>query len=230
STIESQRQELQLLIAEQKDRDEVLSDIVTVHQSQFGAWEDNWQKILTLSEQCKLLKDKLNKKNEIIKSLIKRLKFLESQQNDSKTMIENTQKFKELSQKVTHSTVCSQALQEKNQRLPCSVSEQSVKTSQLQAGEPELKLKVTSVDEVILETTTSKFQKQESALGAAKMEEFIRNKEKQDLKLRLDELILETNKLKDDFCEKMRENSKEQEEIIHLKQENDCLRQELALA
>lgn len=57
-------------------------------------------------------------------------------------------------------------------------------------------------DEAILETTdyitefTSKFKKLESALRAAKTEEFSLNKEKQDLKLRLKELILETNKLK----------------------------------
>lgn len=57
-------------------------------------------------------------------------------------------------------------------------------------------------DEVILETTdhitefTSKFRKLESALRAAKTEEFSLNEEKQDLKLRLKELILETHKLK----------------------------------
>lgn len=56
--------------------------------------------------------DELNKRNEIIKSLTKRLKFLESQQNDSKTTFENTQqKFKELSQKVTDATVHCQALE-----------------------------------------------------------------------------------------------------------------------
>lgn len=57
-------------------------------------------------------------------------------------------------------------------------------------------------DEVILETTdhitefTSKFKKLESALRVAKTEEFSLNKEKQDLRLRLKDLILETNKLK----------------------------------
>ncbi|XP_053938312.1 coiled-coil domain-containing protein 62 isoform X2 [Cuculus canorus] len=218
STIERQRQELQLLIAELKDRDKELSDMVAMHQRQLRSWEDDRQKLLTLSEQCNLLKNELNKRNEIIKSLTKRLKFLESQQNDSK-MSENTQQnFKELSQK------------EKNQRTPCSVLELSAKTNHLQAGEQErftvLKLK----DELTIETTTSKSRKRESLLGGAKTEEFILNKERQDLELRLKELILETNKLKDDLCEKTKENNKQQEEILHLKQENECLRQELALA
>ncbi|KAM7090327.1 coiled-coil domain-containing protein 62 isoform 4-T8 [Ciconia maguari] len=124
---------------------------------------------------------------------------------------------------------------EKNQSLHCSVLELSAKTGQLQAREQELLTMLKLKDEVILETTdhitefTSKFKKLESALRAAKMEECSLNKEKQDLKLRLKELILETNKLKDDLCEKMKENNKQQGEIIYLRQENGCLRNELAL-
>ncbi|NXY49122.1 CCD62 protein, partial [Ceuthmochares aereus] len=229
----SQRQELQLLIVELKDRDKELSDTVAVHQRQLRSWEDDRQKTLTLSEQCNLLKNELNKKNEIIESLTKRLKFLESQQNDSKTGSENTQQnFKESSQKVTDETVCCQSLEagEKNQRFPRSVSELSAKTNQLQAGEQEHLAVLKLEDELSIETTTSKFRKQESLLGAAKTDEFIFDKERQDLELRLKGLILETNKLKGDLYEKTKENNKQQEEILHLKQENECLRQELALA
>ncbi|XP_040981657.1 coiled-coil domain-containing protein 62 isoform X4 [Aquila chrysaetos chrysaetos] len=235
STIQKQRRELQLLIAELKDRDKELNDMVAVHQRQLLAWEDDRQKILTLAERCNLLKNELNKRNEIVKSLTKRLKFLESQQNDSKTIENTPRKFKELSQKVTDATVHCQALEEKNQSLHCLVLELSAKTGQLQAREQELLTMLKLKDEAILETTdhitdfTSKFKKLESALRAAKIEEFSLNKEKEDLKLRLKELILETNKLKDDLCEKMKENNKQQEEIIHLKQENSCLRNELAL-
>lgn len=235
STIQKQKRELQLLIAELKDRDKELNDMVAVHQRQLLAWEDDRQKILTLAERCNLLKNELNKRNEIVKSLTKRLKFLESQQNDSKTIENTPQKFKELSQKVTDATVHCQALEEKNQSLHCLVLELSAKTGQLQAREQELLTMLRLKDEAILETTdhitdfTSKFKKLESALRAAKTEEFSLNKEKEDLKLRLKELILEINKLKDDLCEKMKENNKQQEEIIHLKQENSCLRNELAL-
>ncbi|XP_065548550.1 coiled-coil domain-containing protein 62 isoform X2 [Lathamus discolor] len=237
STIEKQRQELQLLIAELKDRDKELDDMVAVHQRQLLAWEDDRQKILTLAERCNLLSNELNKRNEIIKSLTRRLKFLESQQSDSKTTLESTQqKFRELSQKVTDATAHCQAVEEKNQSLHCSVLELSAKTGQLQAREQELLTMLKLKDEAILETTdhitdfTSKFKKVESALRAARMERFSLNKEKQDLKLRLKELVLGTNKLKDDLSEKVKENHKQQEEIIHLKQENGCLRNELALA
>ncbi|XP_010080625.1 PREDICTED: coiled-coil domain-containing protein 62 [Pterocles gutturalis] len=234
STIQKQRQELQLLIAELNDRDKELNDMVAVHQRQLLAWEDDRQKILTLAERCSLLNNELNKRNEIIKSLTKRLKFLESQQNDSKTTLENIQqKFKELSQNVTDATV--QALEDKNQSLHCSVLELSAKAGQLQAREQELLTMLKLKDETILETTdhitefTAKFKKLASALRAAKAEAFSLNKEKQDLKLRVKELILETNKLKDDLCEKTKENNKQQEEIIHLRQENSSLRNELAL-
>ncbi|KAM6297889.1 coiled-coil domain-containing protein 62 [Aegotheles albertisi] len=236
STVQKQRQELQLLIAELKDRDKELNDMVAVHQRQLLAWEDDRQKILTLGERCNLLNNELNKRNEVIKSLTKRLKFVESQQNANKTTLENTQqKFKELSQKVTDAAVHYQALEEKNQSLHCSVLELSAKTGQLQAREQELLTMLKLKDKVILETTdhitefTSKFRTLGSALHAAKMEELLLDREKQDLKLRLKELTLETNKLKDDLCEKMKENNKQQEEIIHLKQENDSLRNELTL-
>lgn len=54
----------------------------------------------------------LNERNAIIKSLTKRLKLLESQHNDSKITLENTQqKFKELTQKVSDSSVHCQALE-----------------------------------------------------------------------------------------------------------------------
>ncbi|KAM9371586.1 coiled-coil domain-containing protein 62 [Phaethornis superciliosus] len=234
STIQKQRKELHLLIAELKDRDKELDDMVAVHQRQLLAWEDDRQKILTLAERCNLLSNELNKRNEVIKSQNKRLKFLESQQN--KAILEKTQqKFKELSQKVTDATVLCQALEEKNQSLHSSVLELSAKTGQLQAREQELLTMLKLKDGVLLEATdhitefTSKFKKLEDALLAAKMEEFSLSKEKQNLKLRLKELTLETNKLKDDLSEKMKENNKQQEEITHLRQENAHLRNELTL-
>ncbi|XP_040432854.1 coiled-coil domain-containing protein 62 isoform X5 [Cygnus olor] len=235
STIEKQRRELQALIAELKDRDEELNAMVAVHQTERLAWEDDRQKILTLAERCALLNNELNKRNDVIKSLTKKLKLLESQQSDSKTICEITQqKFKELSQKLTDVTLHCQGLEEENQILRCSVLELSAKKGQLLAREQELLKKLELKGEAILETTdyitefTSKL-KLESALRAAKAEEFSLNKEKQDLRLRLRELILETDELKDDLCEKMKENNKQEEEIIHLKQENASLKNELAL-
>ncbi|NXS08616.1 CCD62 protein, partial [Neodrepanis coruscans] len=237
SIIKKHRQELQLLIAELKDRDRELNDMVAVHQRHIRAWESDRHKILTLAERCSLLTSELNDKNAVIKSLTRRLQFLESQQNDSKATLENTQqKFKELTQKVTDSSVHCQALEEKNQNLHCSILELSVKTGQLQAREQELLTMLKLKDNALLETTahitefTSKLKKLESALRAVKSEDFCLNREQKELKLTLKELILQTNKLKDVLSAKMEENSRQGEEILHLKEENGCLRSELALA
>ncbi|NWW47365.1 CCD62 protein, partial [Pedionomus torquatus] len=236
NTVQKHRQELQLLIAELKDRDKELNDMVAVHQRELLAWEDDRQKRLTLAERCNLLDNELNKRNDIIKSLTQRLKFFESQQNYSRATFEYTQqKFKDLSQKVTDAAVRCHTLEEKNRSLHKSILELSAKTGQLQAREQELLTVLKLKDELILETTdhitefASKFRKLESALRAARAEELRLNEENQDLTLRLKELILETNKLKDDLCEKIKENNKQEEEIIELRQENGCLRNELVL-
>ncbi|NXY15289.1 CCD62 protein, partial [Atrichornis clamosus] len=235
--IRRQRQELQLLIAELKDRDRELNDMVVVHQRHIQAWEDDRQNILTLAERCSLLTSELNERNAIIKSLHNKLKFLESEQDNDKTTLENTQqKFKELTQKVTDSSAHCEALEEKNQSLHCSVLELSAKTGQLQAREQELLTMLQLKDKALIETTdqitevASKFKKLESALRAAKSEEFSLNREQHDLKLTLKDLVFQVNKLKDVLSEKMKESSEQQAEIIHLRQENDCLRSELALA
>ncbi|XP_043354025.1 coiled-coil domain-containing protein 62 isoform X4 [Dermochelys coriacea] len=236
STIQKQRKELQLLIAELKDRDKELNDMVAVHQRQLLAWEDDRQKILTLAERCSRLENELHKRNEMIRTLTQRLKLLESQQNDRRTTLENTQqKLQELSQKATDTTLHCQALEEKNQSLNCSVLELSAKIGQLQAREQELITMLKLKDKDILEATshitefTSKFKKLESALRAAKMGESNINKEKQDFKLRLKQLTFEMNKLKDDLSEKTKENNEQREEIIRLKQENNYLKNELIL-
>ncbi|XP_024051935.1 coiled-coil domain-containing protein 62 isoform X1 [Terrapene carolina triunguis] len=236
STIQKQRKELQLLIAELKDRDKELNDMVAVHQRQLLAWEDDRQKILTLAERCSRLENELHKRNEMIRTLTQRLKVLESQQNDRRTTLENTQqKLQELSQKATDATLHCQALEEKNQSLNCSVLELAAKIGQLQAREQELITMLKLKDKDILEATnhitefTSKFKKLESALRAAKMGESSINKEKQDFKLRLKQLTFEMNKLKDDLSEKTKENNVQREEIIRLKQENDYLKNELVL-
>ncbi|NWT09469.1 CCD62 protein, partial [Vireo altiloquus] len=237
SIIKRQREELKLLIAELKDRDKELNDMVAVHESHIRAWQDERQKILALAERCSLLSSEVNERNAIIKSLNEKLKLLESQHNDSKITLENTQqKFKELTQKISDSSLHCQDLEKRNQSLHCSVLELSAKTGQLQARERELLAMLQHKDKALIETTdqiaevTSKFKNLEDALRAAKLEEFSRNKEQQDLKLTLNDIAIQVNKMKDVLSEKIKENSKHQEEISHLKQENGCLRSELILA
>ncbi|KAJ7309772.1 hypothetical protein JRQ81_007839 [Phrynocephalus forsythii] len=237
ATIQKQRKELQLLVAELKDRDKELDAMVAVHQRQLLAWEDDRQKRLTLAERSSKLEDELQKRNEIIKTLTKRLKFLESQQSDCKATLDNThQKLQELSRKAADTSHHCQALQEKNQALSHSVMDLSNKVGQLQAREQELLTMLNLKDNDILEASnhitefTCKFKKLERALQAARADEASVQREKQDFKLKLKELILETSKLKGDLSEKTKENNEQREEIIRLKQENGYLSNELMLS
>nr|XP_056715070.1 coiled-coil domain-containing protein 62 [Euleptes europaea] len=233
-TIQKQRKELQLLIVELKDRDKELNEMVAVHQRQLLAWEEDRQKILTFGERCSRTENELHKRNEMITTLTKRLKLLESQQSDRKMTLETTQReLQELSRKATDTSLHCQALEEKNQALNCSVMDLSNKVGHLQAREQELLTMLQLKDDDILEATNSitefasKLKMLESALRAARMEESSTSKEKQDIKLRLKELMLEIGKVKDDLSEKTKENNEQREDIIRLKQENNYLKNEL---
>ncbi|XP_058014712.1 coiled-coil domain-containing protein 62 isoform X2 [Ahaetulla prasina] len=234
--IQKLKKELQLVLAELKDRDKELNNMVAVHQRQFLAWEDDRQKILTLEERSSRLENELHKRNEMITTLTQRLKLLGSLQNDCSSTLENTQqKLQELSRKASDTSLQCQTLEEKNQTLVGSVLDLSHQVGQLQAREQELLTLLRLKDDDILEATnqitefTSKFKKLESALCACKIQERSFNEEKQNFKLRMKEAMLEANRLKGDLNEKIKENSAQREEIIQLKQENAYLSNELML-
>ncbi|XP_063171910.1 coiled-coil domain-containing protein 62 [Candoia aspera] len=229
-TIQKQRQELQLLIALLEERDKELNNTAAIHQKQFLAWKDDRQKILTLEERSSRLENELQKRNEMISTLTRRLKVLECQENDHKSTLESTQHvLQKLSQKASDQSLHCQTLEEKNQALTRSVMELSNKVGQLQAREEELQTMLSLKDNDILEAAnhiaefTSKFKKLEIALREAKN----MNKEKQDFKLKLKEVMLEASKLKEDLNGKTKENNAQREEIIQLKQENAYLSNEL---
>ncbi|NXO05472.1 CCD62 protein, partial [Rhinopomastus cyanomelas] len=216
STIQKQREAFQPLVAELQDADKELSDIVVAHQSDHLSWEGNGRKIPTLAEQCNILKNEVNKRNETIKSL--------------------TLKLDKMSQEITDATIQRQALEKENQSLEHDVLELSIKRGQLQAKERMLLAMLKMKDEVILERIdhitkfTTKFGQLASALHAAKIEKLSLNKENEDLKVRLRDLTPEAGMLKDHLSEKVKENKKQHEEIAHLKEENSSLREEAAIA
>ncbi|XP_042297964.1 coiled-coil domain-containing protein 62 isoform X2 [Sceloporus undulatus] len=173
----------------------------------------------------------------MITTLTRRLKLLESQQNDRKMTLENTQqKLQDLSKKASDTSLHCQALEDKNQALNSLVMELSSKVGQLQAREQELLTVLKLKDNDILEASNHisefmcKFKKLENALRAARMEEANVNKEKQDFIVRVKQLTLETNRLKSDLSEKTKESNEKREEIIRLKQENGFLNNELLLS
>ncbi|XP_040299915.1 coiled-coil domain-containing protein 62 isoform X5 [Herpailurus yagouaroundi] len=222
STIEKQRKELQLLIGELKDRDKELNDMVAVHQRQLLSWEEDRQKVLTLEERCsklegqkyississtllyasilKGLTGELHKRTEIIRSLTKKVKTLESNQTEYQAALQKTQlQLQEMAQKATHSSLLSEDLEDKDI--------------------------IEAVNHIA--DCSGKFKLLEHALRDAKMVETCIVKEKQDYKQKLKALKIEVSKLKEDLNEKTTENNEQREEIIRLKQEKSCLHDEL---
>nr|XP_014583039.1 coiled-coil domain-containing protein 62 isoform X6 [Equus caballus] len=203
STIEKQRKELQLLIGELKDRDKELNDMVAVHQRQLLSWEEDRQKVLTLEERCSKLEGELHKRTEIIKSLTKKVKTLESNQMECQTVLQKTQlQLQEMVQKATHSSLLSEDLEARNENLSNTLMELSAQVGQLQAREQALTTMIKLKDKDIIEAVnhisdcSGKFKLLEHALRDAKMVESCIVKEKQDYKQKLKALKIEINKLK----------------------------------
>ncbi|XP_008048599.1 coiled-coil domain-containing protein 62 [Carlito syrichta] len=234
STIEKQRKELQLLIGELKDRDKELNDMVAVHQRQLLSWEEDRQKVLTLEERCSKLEGELHKRTELIRSLMKKVKTLESNQAECQTVLQKTQLLlQEMAQKATHSSLLSEDLEARNENLSSTLVELSAQVGQLKAREQALTTMIKLKDKDIIEAVnhiadcSGKFKLLEHALRDAKMVENCIVKEKQDYKQKLKALKIEINKLKEDLNEKTTENNEQREEIIRLKQEKSCLHDEL---
>ncbi|XP_051693766.2 coiled-coil domain-containing protein 62 isoform X2 [Oryctolagus cuniculus] len=234
STVEKQRKELQLLIGELKDRDRELNDMVAVHQRQLLSWEEDRQKVLTLEERCSKLEGELQKRTEIIRSLSKKVKALESSQAECQAALQRTQlQLQEMAQKATHSSLLSEDLEARNENLSNTLVELSAQVGQLQAREQSLTTMIKLKDKDIIEAVnhiadcSGKFKLLEHALRDAKMVETCIVKEKQDYKQKLKALKIEVSKLKDDLNEKTTENNEQREEIIRLKQERSGLHDEL---
>nr|XP_015221933.1 PREDICTED: coiled-coil domain-containing protein 62 isoform X1 [Lepisosteus oculatus] len=237
ATIQKQRKELQLLVAELKDRDRELNSMVSAHQKQLLAWEEDRQKVLTLEQRCARFENELQKRNEIIRAVTKRIRILEAQQLDRQSALSSTQQLlQDLSEREQETSSQCQDLQEKNQSLNSSVLELSTQIGQLQAREQELGAMLKLKDEDVVEATrhivdlTGRLRKLEAAVKECRLREDRALKEAQEYKRQLREARREAAKLRDDLQEKTAENNNQKEDVIRLKQEIQLLQSELALA
>uniref|UniRef100_A0A4W3HBU5 Coiled-coil domain containing 62 n=2 Tax=Callorhinchus milii TaxID=7868 RepID=A0A4W3HBU5_CALMI len=237
STIQKQRNELQLLVMELKDRDRELNEMVAAHQKQLLAWEEDRLRILTLEERCAKLENELRKRNELIRTLTTQHKILEAQQNDCLKALSSTQQqLQETNHKAGEAVSNCEELEERNKSLNTSMLELSAQVGQLQAREQELSTMLKLKDKDMVEATnhiidlSARFKTLESALREARLNETNTRKEVQDCKQHSKRLRHEICKLRDELDEKTGENNEQREEIIHLKQENQYLISELTLA
>ncbi|KAJ8338639.1 hypothetical protein SKAU_G00354250 [Synaphobranchus kaupii] len=237
ATVQKQRRELQLLIAELKDRDQELNHMVTAHHKQLQAWEQDRQRVLTLEQRSARLEGELQKRKEVIQALSKQLRIAEARQRDERAeLCSAQQQLQQLSQEHQQSTSLCQELQDRSQSLSATILELSSRVGRLQAREEELTAMLSLKDKDMTKATdlimdlSGRFQKLEGALKEQRSREVRALKEAEELKRRCQEARVESVQLKEELQEQREESSTQREEIIRLKQENQRLQRELSVS
>ncbi|XP_035246345.1 coiled-coil domain-containing protein 62 isoform X3 [Anguilla anguilla] len=228
AVLQKQRRELQLLMAELKDRDQELNAMVTAHHKQLQAWEQDRQRVLTLEQRSARLEGELQKRKEVIQALTKQLRIAEARQQDDRAELSATQlQLQQLSQQHLQSSSQCQELEERNQSLNATILELSSQVGRLQAHEEELTAMLSLKDKDVTKATdlivelSGRFQRLEEALKEQRSREARALKEAQELNRRCREARAESGQLREELGEKT-------EDIIRLKQENQRLQRELA--
>ncbi|CAB1439817.1 unnamed protein product [Pleuronectes platessa] len=237
STIQRQRRELQLLMAELRDRDRELNTMAASHHQQLHVWEQDRQRVLTLEQRCSHTDDELHKRNEVIRVLTKRVWAVETREREvQKELSAAQQQLCELEQKQQHSSLKCQDFEEKNQSLNSTLMALSTQVGSLQVREEELssmlKLKdkdVTQSSSQILDLT-GRLRDLETSLTESRSREtrFLRDSEEN--KRRYREARHEVTHLKEELQQQISQSSTQREEIIRLKQELQLLHRDLALS
>ncbi|XP_071849352.1 coiled-coil domain-containing protein 62-like isoform X2 [Apostichopus japonicus] len=235
STIQKQRKELQLLIAELQDRDRELNEMVASHQKQMLAWERDRQRLLTLEQKCTRLQGEVKNRNDQVRSLTTRLKVIQSQDQSKSCALQTTQKqLEQLSEKASMSSMQLTDLQEDNGRLNTLVQTLTTKVGQLDAREQELLTVIRLKDRDLNDATdhiselTSKFKRLEMSNKESKYSAATGKKEISDWKNRYKEmkkdaesLKLEVDKLASINLEQKVEMGKTQESLKAVERELD---------
>ncbi|XP_040914598.1 coiled-coil domain-containing protein 62 isoform X2 [Toxotes jaculatrix] len=237
STIQRQRRELQLLMAELKDRDRELNSMAASHHKQFHAWEQDRQRLLTLEQRCTRLDDELQKRNEVIRVLTKRVWVVETREEEvQRELSAARQQLSELEQKQQHISQRCQDFEEKNQILSSALTSLSTQVGSLQVREEELssmlKLKdkdVTEASSQILDLT-GRLRVLETSLAESRSHETKILRELEENKRRYREARHNVTLLKEELQQQITQSSTQREEIIRLKQELQLLRRDLALS
>ncbi|XP_043087383.1 coiled-coil domain-containing protein 62 [Puntigrus tetrazona] len=233
STIQRQRLELQLLIAELKDRDQELNTMAAAHHKQLLSWEQDRQRVLILEQRCARLEDELEKRNEVIRALSKRTKVAELREKDVYRELNSTQQqLHELSCRQMNATRHEQDLEERNQSLNSTVMMLSSQVGQLQVREEELSSMLKLKDKDMIEATnhilelSGRLCELEKSLEELRTRESKALQETEEHRHRFRESRHKNTQLKAELQEKTVENNSQREELIRLKQENQLLKRQ----
>ncbi|GAA6223597.1 coiled-coil domain-containing protein 62 [Lates japonicus] len=237
STIRRQRRELQQMMAELKERDRELNAMASSHHKQLHAWEQNRQRVLASEQRCARLDDELQKRNEVIRVLTKRVWTVETREKEVQEKLSVAQQqLSELEQKEQHISQRCQDSEEKNQSLSSTLTALSIQVGSLQVREEELssmlklKDKDTTEASARIQDLTRRLRDLETLLTESCSRETKLQRDLEESKRRYREAKREIAHLKDELQQQVTQSSTQREEIIRLKQELQLLHRDLALA
>ncbi|XP_010875691.1 coiled-coil domain-containing protein 62 isoform X2 [Esox lucius] len=232
-----QRHELQLLIADLKDRDQELNTMAAAHHKQVTAWEQDRQRVLTLEQRCSRLEDELKKRNEVIRAVTKRVHVVEAREKEGQREHTSTlQQLLELGQKHQNAIQHCHDLEEKNQSLNSTVMSLSAQLGSLQVREEELRAMLRLKDTDVTEATnhildlSGRVREMEGSLKESHLRETKALREADELKRRYRDVRHDNSRLKEELEQLVAEGSAQREDVIRLKQEGQLLRRELAMS
>uniref|UniRef100_A0A674A9F3 Coiled-coil domain containing 62 n=1 Tax=Salmo trutta TaxID=8032 RepID=A0A674A9F3_SALTR len=235
--IQRQRRELQLLICELKDRDQELNTMAAAHHKQLTAWEQDRQRVLTLEQRCARLEDELQKRNEVIRAVTKRVHVVEAREKEGHRELNSTQQqLLELGKKQQYASQHCHDLKEKNQSLNSTVMSLSAQLGSLQVRGEELSTMLRLKDKDVTEATnhivdlSGRLREMEGSLKESHSREARVLREVEEHKRRYREARHENTRLKEELQQQVTEGSAQREDIIRLKQEGQLLHRELALS
>ncbi|XP_046873843.1 coiled-coil domain-containing protein 62 isoform X2 [Hypomesus transpacificus] len=237
ATILKQRRELQLLIAELKDRDQELNTMAAAHRKQLLSWEQDRHRVLTLEQRNARLEDELQKRNEVIRAVTKHAHVVEAREKEGRRELNSTQQqLHEMGKKQQQSSQQYHHLEERIKSLNSTVMSLSAQVGALQVREEELSAMLRLKDKDVTEATnhivdlSGRRKDLETSLKESGFRESRLLREAEENKRRYREARHASTRLKEELQEQVREGSAQREELIRLKQEGQLLRRELTLS
>ncbi|XP_069556997.1 coiled-coil domain-containing protein 62 isoform X2 [Brachyistius frenatus] len=236
STIQRQRRELQLLVAELRDREEELNAMAASHHKQHHAREQDRHRAMTLEQRCSRLDEELQKRKEVIRVLTKRACEVETGEKEvQKELGVAVQQLCELRETQRHVSERCQDLEEKNQSLSSTVVSLSTQLGSLQVREEELSSMLKLKDKDVTEASghildlSGRLRDLETTLTESRSRENKLQRDSEENRRSYREARQEVAQLREELQQQVTQSSTQREEIIRLKQELQLLRRDLAL-
>ncbi|XP_052074404.1 repetitive organellar protein-like isoform X1 [Mytilus californianus] len=211
STINKQRCEIQMLVAELRDRDRELNEMTQAHQHQLQAWEQDRHRLLTLEEKCHQYQEEVKHRTKQLRQAIAQLRSMRNETTSQNSTLETTQdQLNKITEENSRQVKYVQDLKDENIRLRSVLKDISSIKGQFQAKEQELLTKIKLKDND-LELATAQIKELSDRLRQLD----IRARECLEKEL---ESVNQTNHWKDQYIE-MKNNLKESSEVLKKKDE-----------